>query len=131
MTLVYLNTLLDSQDEHQRRVLQDLADSSNGLLVTTENAVDILESATYVIDPLKVKHIDHGIRMQNPSQYDRLAIKQEYGLQSQFLISTLGLHSPGKGLQYSIRAYASFLNGACVEAQREKIVYLIAGACHP
>ena len=131
ITLVYLHTLLESPDEHQRRVLQDLADNSDGLLVTTENAVDILESATYGIDPLKVKHIDHGIRMQNPSQYDRLAIKQEYGLQSQFLITTLGLHSPGKGLQYSIRAYARFLNEACIEAQREKIVYLIAGACHP
>jgi len=131
MTLVYLHTLLDSPDEHQRRVLQDLADNTDGLLVTTDNAVDILESGTYGIVRSKIKHIDHGIRMQNPSLYDRLAIKQEYGLQSQFLVTTLGLPSPGKGLQYSIRAYARFLNEACVEAQRKKIVYLIAGACHP
>jgi len=131
MILVYLHTVLDSPNEHQRKVLQELADNSDGLLVTTDNAVDILKSATYGITRSKIKHIDHGIRMQNPSQYDRLAIKQEYGLQIQLLITTLGLHSPGKGLQYSIRAYARFLQESCTQAQRKKIVYLIAGACHP
>jgi glycosyltransferase involved in cell wall biosynthesis len=131
MTLVYLHTVLDTPDGHQKKILQDLADNSDGLLVTTDNAVDMLESATYGIARSKVKHIDHGIRMQNPSQYDRLAIKQEYGLQNQLLVTTLGLHSPGKGLQYSIGAYARFLHESCTEAQKEKIVYLIAGACHP
>jgi glycosyltransferase involved in cell wall biosynthesis len=131
MTMVYLHTVLDTPDEHQKKILQDLADNSDGLLVTTDNAVDMLESATYGIARSKVKHIDHGIRMQNPSLYDRLAIKQEYGLHNQLLVTTLGLHSPGKGLQYSIRAYARFLHESCTEVQKEKIVYLIAGACHP
>jgi glycosyltransferase involved in cell wall biosynthesis len=131
MALVYLHTVLDSPDEHQKKVLQDLADNTDGLLVTTENALDLLESATYGINRSKVKHIDHGIRMQNPSQYDRLSIKQEYGLQDRLLVTTLGLHSPGKGLQYSIRAYARFLHESCTKAQKRKTVYLIAGACHP
>ncbi len=131
MTLVYLHTILDSPNEHQKKVLQDLADNSDGLLVTTDSAVDILESATYGITRSKVRHIDHGIRMQHPSQFDRLAIKQEYGLENQLLVTTLGLHSPGKGLQYSIRAYARFLNESCTKAQRERVVYLIAGTCHP
>jgi glycosyltransferase involved in cell wall biosynthesis len=69
--------------------------------------------------------------MQNPSQYDRFAIKQEYGLENQLVIATLGLRSPHKGLQYGIRAYARFLDGACTEAQRERLVYLVAGQCHP
>jgi len=131
MTLVYLHTVLDSPNEYQKKVMQDLADNSDGLLVTTDSAVDILESSTYGITRSKIRHIDHGIRMQNPSQFDRLAIKQEYGLEDQFLVTTLGLHSPGKGLQYSIRAYARFLNESCTKAQRERVVYLIAGACHP
>ncbi len=131
MNLVYLHTVLDSPNEHQKKVMQELAGNSDGLLVTTESAVDILESATYGITRSKVRHIDHGIRMQNPSQFDRLAIKREYGLENQLLVTTLGLHSPGKGLQYSIRAYARFLNESCTKAQRERVVYLIAGACHP
>ena len=131
LTLVYLHTVLDNPDTHQREVLQGLAEHSDGLLVTTESAVDMLESDIYGIERAKAKHIDHGIRMHDPSEYDRLALKKEYGLENVFLITTLGLRSPNKGLQYSIRAYAMFLSESCTEAQREDFVYLIAGECHP
>lgn len=130
-TLVYLHTVLDEPDAHQKKTIQDLAQFSDGLIVTTESAIQILESDTYGIDHLKLKHIDHGIRMHNPSQFDRLAIKNELGLGNHFLATTLGLQSPGKGLQYSIRAYGRFVNESCTAEQRKKIVYLIAGQCHP
>jgi glycosyltransferase involved in cell wall biosynthesis len=130
-TLVYLHTVLDEPDEHQKRVLQDLAKYSDGLIVTTESAIQILESSTYKIDSSKLKHIDHGIRMQQRSQFDRLATKKEYGLENRFVVATLGLMSPDKGIQYSIRAYSRFLEQSCTESQRRKIVYLIAGQCHP
>jgi glycosyltransferase involved in cell wall biosynthesis len=130
-TLIYLHTVLDEPDVHQRKVLQDLAKYSDGLIVTTENAIHILESPAYGIPHAKLKHIDHGIRMQQRTQYDRLEIKRRYGLDKRFLITTLGLLSPGKGIQFSIRAYGRFLNESCTEAQRNDIVYLIAGRCHP
>jgi len=130
-TLVYLHTVLDEPDDHKRKVLQYLAKFTDGLIVTTESAIRILESNVYEIDPSKLKHIDHGIRMQHPSQYDRLAIKKEYGLENRFLVTTLGLLSPDKGIQYSIQAYARFLEESCSDNQREKIVYLIAGQYHP
>lgn len=130
-TLVYLHTVLDNPDEHQKKILQELAKHSDGLIVTTESAIAILHSQVYGIDYFKVKHIDHGIRMQHPSQYDRLAIKKEFGLENRFLITTLGLLSPDKGIQYGIRAYGRFLEQSCTESQREKIIYLIAGQCHP
>jgi glycosyltransferase involved in cell wall biosynthesis len=129
--LVYLHTVLDEPDEHQKKTLQELAGYSDGLVVTTESAINILESNIYEIAPDKLKHIDHGIRMQHPSQYDRLAIKREYGLENRFLITTLGLLSPDKGIQYGIRAYGRFLNESCTEAQRKKLIYLIPGRCHP
>jgi len=131
ITLVYLHTVLDEPDEHQKKVLQDLAEYSEGLIVTTENAINILESPTYGIPHAKLKHIDHGIRMQQRTQYDRLAIKRKYGLEKCFLATTLGLLSPDKGIQYSIRAYGRFLNESCTEVQRKDMVYLIAGRCHP
>jgi glycosyltransferase involved in cell wall biosynthesis len=130
-TLVYLHTVLDEPNDHQKEILQDLAKFSDGLIVTTESAIRILESKVYEIDHSKLKHIDHGIRMQHPSQYDRLAIKQEYGLENRFLVTTLGLLSPDKGIQYSIRAYGRFLEESFSDNQRERIVYLIAGQCHP
>ncbi|MHC4119017.1 MAG: glycosyltransferase family protein [Planctomycetota bacterium] len=130
-TLVYLHTVLEQPDEHQKKVLQDLAACSDGLVVTTENAINILESPAYEIPHAKLKHIDHGIRMQQRTQYDRLEIKRRYGLDNRFLITTLGLLSPGKGIQYSLRAYGKFLQESCTEAQRSDIVYLVAGRCHP
>jgi glycosyltransferase involved in cell wall biosynthesis len=131
ITLVYLHTVLDNPNEHQRKVLLDLAESSDGLIVTTESAIQILESPTYGIPHSKLKHMDHGIRMQNRSQFDRLEIKHKYGLENGFLITTLGLLSPDKGIQYSIKAYGKFLEYSCTEEQRARMVYLIAGQCHP
>ena len=131
ITLVYLHTVLDDPDPHQKRTLRSLAAHSDGLIVPTESAVQILASNTYSIRRSKLKHIDHGIRMQHRTQFDRLAIKREYGLENRFLIATLGLHSPDKGLQYSIRAYGRFLQESCTDEQRKKLVYIIAGQCHP
>ena len=130
-TLVYLHTVLDEPDPHQKMVLQELAKCSDGLIVTTESAINILESKIYGIEHSKLKHIDHGIRMQHPSQYDRLAIKEQFGLKGCFLITTLGLLSPDKGIQYGIRGFGKFLEESLTETQREGILYLIAGQCHP
>lgn len=130
-TLVYLHTVLDEPDAHQKKTILDLARFTDGLIVTTESAIQMLESDAYGIDHSKLKHIDHGIRMHHPSQFDRLEIKHEMGLENHFLVTTLGLLSPGKGLQYSIRAYGRFVNESCTPEQRKRIVYLIAGQCHP
>lgn len=131
VTLVYLHTVLDEPNPHQKKTLQELAKHSDGLIVTTESAIQILESDIYGIEREKLKHIDHGIRMQQPSHYDRLTIKEQYGLNHHFLITTLGLLSPDKGIQYSIRAFGRFLKESCTEEQRKDIVYVIAGQYHP
>jgi glycosyltransferase involved in cell wall biosynthesis len=130
-TLVYLHSVLDAPNAHQKMVIQELAKNSDGLIVTTESAIGILESPTYEIERSKIKHIDHGIRMQHPSHYDRLAIKEMFGLKDRFLVTTLGLLSPDKGLEYSIRGYGRFLQESCTEEQRKNIVYLIGGQYHP
>lgn len=130
-TLIYLHTVLNGPDEHQRNVILDLAKHSNGLIVTTESAIKILESPLYGIDRDKIKHIDHGIRMEHPSQYDRLVIKEKYGLVNHFLVTTIGLLSPDKGIQFSIRGYGKFINESLTPQQRNSTVYLIAGQCHP
>ena len=60
-----------------------------------------------------------------------MALKDELGLGGRFLVTTLGLLSPDKGVQYGIRGYARFLLESCTDSQRKRIVYLIAGRCHP
>ena len=130
-TLVYLHTVLDQPDQRQKDVLQALACHSDGLIVTTESAIQLLERPPYLIDSQKLKHLDHGVRMHHRSQCDRLAIKESYHLKDRFLIATLGMLSPDKGIQYGIRAYGRFLSESCTADQRRQMVYLIAGQCHP
>ena len=130
-TLVYLHTVLDNPNAHQASVIQDLARTSNGLIVTTESAIQILEQAPYRIDRNKLKHIDHGVRMHHRSEYDRLACKETFGLAGRFLVTTLGMLSPDKGIAYGIRAYGRFLRESCTPEQQRRMVYLVAGQCHP
>jgi len=131
MVLVYLHTVLADPDEHQRRVLQELARYSDLLIVTTDNAAEILTRPPYNLPAGKVKHIDHGIRSHHPSDADRLAMKKVFGLEDIFLATTLGLRSPDKGIQYSIPAYSRFVHESCTAEQRRHLVYLIGGQCHP
>jgi len=130
MRLVYLHTVLEAPDNHQKSVLQRLASRTDGLIVTTESAIETLVQV-YGIKREKLKHIDHGIRMEHPSQYDRLSIKEALGLKGFFLATTIGMLSPDKGIQHGIEGYAQFVEGSLTERQREKVVYLIAGSCHP
>ncbi|MDH4201969.1 MAG: hypothetical protein OEV87_03670 [Phycisphaerae bacterium] len=129
--LIYLHTVLEQPNDHQRQTIIDLAEHSDGLIVTTESAIDILEGHAYSISHFKLKHIDHGIRMHHPTQFDRFGIKSEFGMNDIFLVTTLGLLSPGKGIQYSIRAYGKFVHESCTPAQRQHIVYVVGGQCHP
>lgn len=131
ITLVYLHTVSDEPTGHEKMVTRALAENSDGLIVTTESAIHILESERYGIPHEKLKHIDHGVRMHQLSHFDRLGIKREYGLDRHFLITTLGMVSPGKGIEYGIRAYGRFLRESCTPEQRKNIVYLIAGKSHP
>ncbi len=130
-TVIYLHTVLDNPDEHQKKVMQDLARYSQSLIVTTESAIHILESPIYGIHHDKLKHIDHGIRMEHPSQFDRLEIKEKLGLKNHVLLTTIGLLSPDKGIQFSIKGFGRFINESLTPQQRNSIVYLIAGQCHP
>jgi glycosyltransferase involved in cell wall biosynthesis len=130
MTLVYLHTILDEPDGRQRATLQRLACCSDGLVVTTENAIETL-ARLYGIERDKIKHVDHGIRMEHPSQYDRLTIKDSLGLQGYFLATTIGMLSPDKGIHHGIEGYAQFVNAALTASQRRRVVYLIAGSFHP
>jgi len=131
LTFVYLHTVLENPNEYQRDTIRELSEYSEGLIVTTKSAIDILSSQIYEIDESKIEHIDHGIRMDNPFEHDRLEIKREFGLEGILLATTLGLLSPDKGIQYAIPAYMRFVKESCTREQRRKVVYLIAGQHHP
>jgi glycosyltransferase involved in cell wall biosynthesis len=131
MVIACLHTVLDDPNDHQVGVMRDLAEYCDAMLVTADGAIEILSSPRYGLNPAKIKHIDHGIRISNASPDDRASVKEKYASEGQFIVTTLGMLSPGKGIEYGIRAYAKFLEESCTAQQRQHLTYLIAGQCHP
>jgi len=130
ITLVYLHTVLggDRANNYQVRTLQNLGKYTDGLIVTTQSAVDILNADPYDIPLNKLNHIDHGIRT---NKGDRLKIKEDIGAKDVFLATQLGLKSPGKGVQYTIEGVAEFVDKSLRGNQRDNFCCLVAGEYHP
>jgi glycosyltransferase involved in cell wall biosynthesis len=114
--IVVLHTVLPRPTASQRRVLDAVGALASAVVVMTENARGILKS-TYGIPMAKVSVIPHGAPVRAPAPM-RVA-------PSRRRILTWGLISPGKGIEWGIRAMAQLGDlGLDVE-------YVVAGQTHP
>jgi glycosyltransferase involved in cell wall biosynthesis len=92
------------------------------IVVMTETSKKILVE-DYGINPEKIKIIPHGIHSTPYS--DGVKFKKKLKLDGKITISTFGLLSEGKGIEYGIEAMAG------VVKKFPKATYLIGGATHP
>jgi polysaccharide biosynthesis protein PslF len=116
------HTLLAQPEAVPRRLVQDLAARSQGVIVMTRIAAQLLTSA-YGVSSSVVQVIPHGVPEVSFDRDD--GHKAGLGLAGQRVICTFGLINRGKGLEYMIRAMPEVV-AACPKA-----VYLIVGATHP
>lgn len=133
--VVTLHTILSLPSPAQRRVLGELCDQAERVIVMTETGRRLLvESGTCPAS--KVRVVAHGA----PVELGRRRAEQAAGrrpryvtpvpggyerMQSQFLLSTFGLISPGKGLETMIAALPAIVE------RHPDVLYLVAGRTHP
>ena len=115
-TIVVLHTVLAAPTRHQREVLESVCESAAAVVVMTQNAHDIL-MRTYRVTPTKVRVIPHGVPVQHAASTPRRNTTKR--------VLTWGLISPGKGLEWGIRAIAALGGHA------SPVEYVIAGQTHP
>ena len=116
------HTVLPDPDEPLHRTVRSLAKNSNAITVMTSNSKKIL-SQDYGIAARKIKVIPHGI--QSLPYVPSTEAKMTLGFSDRVVLSTFGLLSRGKGLEYVIEALPG------VVEKYPNFVYLILGATHP
>ncbi len=117
-----LHTVLPDPDETYLRVTRALCEHATKVVALSETGRGLLEGI-YEIDPQRLEVIHHGVP-DVPFQ-DTYASKASFGIGQRTVISTFGLISRGKGLEYAIEAMRG------VVKRHPESLYLILGETHP
>ena len=121
-TVTTLHTVLEKPEPDQKRAFEELVDCSSKLVVMTEKGASLLREV-HGISEEKISVIPHGIPdipFVDPNFY-----KDQFGVAGRPVLLTFGLLSPGKGIEYGIRALPR------IAMEHPEVVYIILGATHP
>ncbi len=116
------HTLLTQPEDLPRRLVQDLAARSRGIIVMTKIAAKLLGDV-YGVAGSTVRVIPHGV--PEVSFHRDRRHKTQVGLAGRPVICTFGLINRGKGLEHFIRAMPQIV------AAIPDATYLIVGVTHP
>lgn len=120
--VVSLHTVLPDPSPAHRALAREICARAAAVVVLSQTGKDILGDV-YAIDPDKVFVIHHGVP-DVPFRSTRDA-KRTFGIEDRLVISTFGLISRGKGLEYGIDAMRA------VADRHPSALYLILGQTHP
>ena len=119
---VALHTVLPVPGAAHLRLVRDICARATGVIVLSRTGRDLLIER-YGVDPHKVAVIPHGVP-DVPFEQTEPA-KPAIDAAGRMVISTFGLLSRGKGLEYAIEAMAR------VVRTHPEALYLILGETHP
>jgi glycosyltransferase involved in cell wall biosynthesis len=117
-----LHTVLREPDPDQLRVMEEIAELSDRLIVMSQLSSQFLQEI-FKVPGSKIDMVPHGVPdlpFLDPNFY-----KDRFGVAGKAVLLTFGLLSPNKGVENVIQAMPQIL------AKHENVVYLVAGATHP
>jgi glycosyltransferase involved in cell wall biosynthesis len=117
-----LHTVLREPDPAQRKVMEELVERSDRLVVMARKGAEILRE-TYGVPDSKIDIIPHGIPdipFLDPDIY-----KPQFGMEGRKVLLTFGLLGPGKGIEHVIEALPEIVR------RHPDAVYVVLGATHP
>ena len=120
--VVTFHSVIPNPDEVRKKVVESICSRSAGIIVMANIAVDILNK-DYGIPREKIHVVHHGIPNVLFSKPD--AFKKKLNLSNKIVLSTFGLLSRGKGIEYMIKALPSLVK------KYPNLVYLVIGETHP
>ncbi len=120
--VVTFHTLIPNPNPKLKKVVQAIASRCEKIIVMAETAFDYYEH-DYGLKKNKLVVIPHGAPVIEP--YNNEVIKKKLGFENKILLSTFGLLSKGKGIEYVIKALPKIIE------KHPDTLYLIIGETHP
>src|SRR5271170_2386100 len=117
-----LHTVLREPNPDQRRVMEEIAELSDRLIVMSQLSSQLLQEI-FKVPVSKIDMVPHGVPdlpFLDPNFY-----KDRFGVEGKAVLLTFGLLSPNKGIENVIRALPHILS------KHKNVVYMVAGATHP
>jgi glycosyltransferase involved in cell wall biosynthesis/CBS domain-containing protein len=117
-----LHTVLEEPEPAAKKVLEGVLDNSDLVVVMAKVGIAILEQQ-YGSFADRIRFIPHGC--PNVPHLETAMTKQGLGLKDRLVLSTFGLLSRGKGIEYAIESLPQILK------ENPETLYLIIGETHP
>lgn len=120
--LVTFHTALPKPSPNMRAVTTKIVELASTIVVLTNNSKNIIETL-YPVSQGKVFVIPHGIHPSILSDPKKFKAKLE--LKNRIVLTTFGLLSRGKGIEYALQALPEVIK------IHPTVMYLILGETHP
>ncbi len=117
-----LHTVLREPNPEQHRVMVELAELSDRLIVMSQHSSKFLQEI-FQVAAAKIDVIPHGV--PNLAFVDPNFFKDRFGVGGKSVLLTFGLLSPNKGVETVLEALPHIL------ARNPNVIYIVAGATHP
>jgi len=120
--VVNFHSIIPNPDPERKKVVQAIAKRCSTILVMTKVGKKIL-SQQYGIDKSKIKFVPHGVPIIEKTDPEKA--KEKLNLSGRIVLSTFGLLSRGKGIEYVIRSLPKIVK------KYPNLLYIIVGETHP